>query len=143
MISGLALLFPWSDSLRLWPTAGINYVAVIFYLLGVVVALRSLRLRGTKSVLGHAGAVTLYLASVLTYEVAVFPALLSGALYLTRTSPRRALTRWAADVTVGVAGTLISVVAIAWPRFAAGSSAGIRVSGSPLIVDTSVSCSAS
>jgi hypothetical protein len=121
MISALALVFPWSDSLRLWPTAGINYVAVVFYLLGVVIALRGLQLRGKRSILCHVGAVTLFLASVLTYEVALFPALLTGALYLTRTPARRAFARWAVDgIAVGT-GAVISVVAIAHRQGSGGS----------------------
>jgi hypothetical protein len=138
MIAALALVFPWSDSLRLWPTAGINYVAVVFYLLGVVIALRSLQLRGMKSILCHLGAVTLYLASVLTYEVALFPALLTGALYLTRTSARRAFARWAVDCMAVGTGAVISVVVIAH-RHGSGGSLYDAASSVPTFVHESAS----
>ena len=121
MIAGLALLFPWSDSLRLWPTAGLNYVPIVFYLLGATIALRALPLRGSRSILLHAGAVSLLLASVLTYEVVLFPALLTGALYLTRTSRSRALALWAVDAAVVAGGALISVFAIAHGQGSGGS----------------------
>jgi len=97
-IAALSLLFPWADSTRLWATASINNVAVILYLLGVVTALRGLAHSGHRSVLMHAGAVTLYVLSVLTYELAAVAALASVLLYRYRSSWRRALTRWAADV---------------------------------------------
>jgi hypothetical protein len=97
-IAALSLLFPWADSTRLWATASINNVAVILYLLGVVTALRGLDHSGRRSVLMHAGAVALYVLSVLTYELAAVAALASVFLYRYRSSWRRALTRWAADV---------------------------------------------
>ena len=121
IVAALALLFPWNDSLRLWSTAGINYLAVVFYLLGATLALRSLSLTGRRSILGHAGAVCLYLLSVLTYEIAAVVALLTGALYLTRTMARRALARWAVDVVVVAGALLISVVLIAHRQGSGGS----------------------
>ena len=105
-IAMLALLFPWADSIRLWPSASLNNVAVCFYLLGVVIAIKGLRLRGAVSYAVHGAAVLLYVASVLTYEVAAATALLTGFLYLGRARTSTAVHRWAADV-VAVGGALM------------------------------------
>ncbi|HET7507997.1 MAG TPA: hypothetical protein VFJ53_06530, partial [Solirubrobacterales bacterium] len=110
MIGALALLFPWADSSRLWATASVNSLSVCFFLLGLVVALRGFDHRGRRGTLMHAGAALLYLLSVLTYEVTAAAALLAGFLYLGRTSRRRALRSWAADVAVVFAGLLYSLV---------------------------------
>jgi hypothetical protein len=112
----LALLFPWSDSTRFWATAGINNVAICFFLVGAVVALAGLDAGGRRAVALHTGAVTLFVASVLTYEIAAAAALLAGVLYLTRAPWRRVWPRWAADV-VAVAGAM---------TYSAVASAGVR-----------------
>jgi hypothetical protein len=106
MIVALALLFPWSDSTKLWATAGINNAAVCFYLLGAVVALHGLAAQGRRSLLLHAGAVALYVLSVLTYEVAAIAILLSGLLYAVRAPWSAVMRRWAVDVVV-VGATLL------------------------------------
>jgi hypothetical protein len=111
IISALTLLFPWADSLRLWGTAALNDIAVVFYLLGVTLALRALDAHGTRSTIAHGASVALYILSVLTYEAVAIAALFTGALYLTRGSKRRALRRWGIDVVVLVGALLYSLVA--------------------------------
>jgi hypothetical protein len=106
MIAALALLFPWSDSTKLWATAGLNNTAVCFYLLGAVVALHGLAAQGRRALLLHAGAVALYVLSVLTYEVAAIAILLSGLLYAVRAPWSSVMRRWAVDVVV-VGATLL------------------------------------
>lgn len=100
-VAVLALVFPWADSLRLWPSAGINQLALVLYLAGVLVALAALR-RGSSWL--HAVSVALYVLAVLTYESVAAVVLLSGALYLAKASRRPALRRWAVDLAVMAAG---------------------------------------
>src|SRR5438093_6808841 len=116
IVASLALVFPWADSLRLWATAGLNDLAVVFYLLGATLALRGLDVRGRRSVVLHAAAVALYVLSVLTYEAAAIAALLTGALYLTRASPRRALRRWAIDALALLGALMYSFAATSETR---------------------------
>ena len=105
-IAALSLLFPWSDSIRLWPTASINSLSVCFFLIGLVVALRGFDHRGRRAIAMHGGADVLYLLSVLTYEASAAAALLAGFLYIGRGSPASVGKRWAADVAV-VFGALV------------------------------------
>ena len=103
-VACLTLVAPWSSSGRLWATASVNNVAICLFLLGLVVALRALPGSGRGAWVRHGAAVLLYVASVLTYELAGTAALAAGALYLRRAPMRRALLRWAADlVAVGAA----------------------------------------
>ncbi len=109
-IAVLVLIFPWSDSGRLWATASINNLAIALYLLGTVIALRGLELDGREARRHTACALALYVLSVLTYEVTAAPALLSLFLYATRVPWRLALRRWRLDVAV-VLGALAVVAA--------------------------------
>jgi hypothetical protein len=98
VIAALALLFPWSDSSRLWTTGSLNNVALILYFVGTVLSLRGLRAAGARSVrLALAGA-TLYTLAVLTYEVVAGAVLLSLAPYTWWAGLRRAWRRWALDL---------------------------------------------
>jgi hypothetical protein len=103
-VAGLVLLFPWSDSTRLWPVTSINQVAVILYLLGAITAIWGLRTSGRRAVLIHLCATTLFVASVLTYEATGAIALATGLLYFAFTTRRTALFAWGVDiVAVGAA----------------------------------------
>lgn len=119
-IAVLALLFPWADSMELWPTASLNTVAVVFFFAGLLVALRGLDRPGARGAVLHGVAAALYLLSILTYEVAGAAAILVGALYLRRTSLRRALTFWAVDVLVVLAGLIFSLVRTSSVRHVGG-----------------------
>jgi hypothetical protein len=103
-VASLVLLFPWSDSSRLWPEGSINQVAVILYLLGAITALWGLRSSGRRALVIHLFASTLFVASVLTYEATGPLALATGFLYFAFTTRRRALIAWVLDiVAVGAA----------------------------------------
>jgi hypothetical protein len=97
-IAALVLVFPWSDSTRLWATASINNVAVTLCLLGAVVGMLGLRARGRRARRLTAGSVALYVASVLTYSVAAVFALMSLLAYMRVVPFREALRRWRIDV---------------------------------------------
>jgi hypothetical protein len=108
-IAILVLLFPWSDSIRLWATASVNSVAVCLFLVGLIVALRGLERPGRGGVAMHVVADILFLLSVLTYEVAAAAALLAGLLYIGRAPPVTVARRWAADVVVVIAALTYSL----------------------------------
>ena len=115
-IAALALLFPWSDSTRLWATGGINNLAIALYLLGTVLALRGLTASGARRARRlEVAAVALYVLSVLTYEAAAFAALVTGLFLYPRRAPRtRALRRWRTDAAA--VGAAIALVAAATTR---------------------------
>jgi MFS family permease len=133
----LVLLFPWSDSTRLWPAAGINNIAVCFYLLGATLALAGLQATGRRSWLLHAGAVLLYVLSILTYEVAAIATLLGIALYAYKAPWRMAVSRWLVDLAF-VLPTLV------WARHETREVRGVaswkqRLDDVPRFVDESFS----
>jgi hypothetical protein len=113
VVAALALIFPWADSVRLWPTASVNNVAVILYFAGASVGLRYAGRRGREGLLLHLSALLLFVLSILTYETASVAICLTGALYFARTTRRRAASLWGLDVAVA---TLILVWSAATTR---------------------------
>ena len=111
-MAALSLVFPWAGAARLWPTGALNNLGVIAYFLGSIAALRALSLWDTRrrSALAlHAVAALLYLASVLTYEVAAVAILFSGLLYRTRVSWRALRARWLIDSVLVLVPLVISL----------------------------------
>ncbi len=109
-IALLVLVCPYADATRLWATGSGANIAISAWLLGVMVALRGLdEPNRRKAIALHAGAVVLYLVSLLQYEVAYAAIVGSGLLYLTRAPWRRVLPRSAVDI--GVASVAIAVIA--------------------------------
>jgi hypothetical protein len=107
VISALVLLFPWSDSTRLWATGSVNHLAIALYLLGLVAALHGLDSDGRRRSLLRVAAVTLYLLSVLTYEIAAIAALLSVLLYAHRVGWRRSVRWWRLEAVAIVCATAL------------------------------------
>jgi hypothetical protein len=107
ILGALLILFPFSDSLRLWITASATYPSIIFYLLGTVVAVRGLRRTpGRNTAVMHTVAMSLYLLSVFTYEITAPAILVSLVFYKQETSWRRAITWWLGDVVCVVLALL-------------------------------------
>jgi hypothetical protein len=101
-IAALTLLFPWADSTRFWPTASMASLSIAVALAGLWVALAGLRRGGGWR--WHAGAIALYLLSILTYELTALLIAAAGLLYLARGGWRAARWRWPADlVAIGIA----------------------------------------
>jgi hypothetical protein len=102
--AALLLSFPWTDSTRLWATAGYDTLAVALYLLGATLAVRALRAGagggGRRPRLLTAGSLVLYLAASWTYEVMTMAVLASVALYLALAPRRAALRRFALDAAL-------------------------------------------
>lgn len=103
LIATLTILFPWSDATRLWATAGLVTLAVLFMLTGLFLALQGAR-RGSWR--WHACAVPLYLISILTYEITIPVIAGFGALYWLLAGWRAARWRWLADLCVVAVGTI-------------------------------------
>lgn len=103
IVAALTLVYPWFDSTRLWSTADQVSLGILFGLAGLWVALVGLSRRSWR---GHLGAATLYLLSILTYEVALPVIALIGILYVARVGWREGRSRWAADLVVVVLGGL-------------------------------------
>jgi hypothetical protein len=113
--AALLLVFPWTDSTRMWNTASFDTLAVTFYLLGLVVAILALRAPpGRRRTLLTAGSLVLYLLAAWTYEIVTFAILASGAVYLLVAPRRAALRRLGLDVVV--VGIALAVVAAGTTR---------------------------
>jgi hypothetical protein len=103
----LLLVFPGTNVLLLWG-AGVHVnFAVLLYLLGLLIALRALRLRGFRAAAFHGLSLALYLASILTYQVVLTAMLGSIVVYRIRATWRRSLARAAADVSIFLIGGAI------------------------------------
>lgn len=109
-IAALALLFPWSDSTRLWATGAINNVALILCLLALVASLHGQASSGLRRSRLRATAVALYVLSVLTYEIVALAALLTVLVHAHRSGWRAAL-RWCRVEALGIvaAATLVAL----------------------------------
>jgi hypothetical protein len=107
--AALLLVFPWTDSTRMWATASFDTLAVALYLLGLVLAVRGLRAVGRRRMLLVGGSLALYLVASWTYEVVTVAVLASVALYLCVAPRRDALRRFLLDFAV-VAVALAVVV---------------------------------
>jgi hypothetical protein len=131
-IAALFLVFPWSDSIRLWSTASLNTAAVIFFLLGLILALRSLNQNAPARLAMRCATMLLYALSVLTYQACAAAALLAGFLYLRRTTPRRAVAHWLSDIAAVTGALAYSYVATLPARHVATISE--RLSAAPEMV---------
>jgi hypothetical protein len=101
LIAALTIVFPWSDSTRLWATGGQVTLSIVFALAGLLIALTGLKRRDLR---WHALAAPLYLLSILTYEVAL-PLIASlGVLYWAQAGWREAKQRWLIDGGIAAAG---------------------------------------
>lgn len=97
LIALLVLVFPAADAPRLWPAAAQGQLALSIFLVGVLLAFRGLREHGRSAIVWHVMAVSCYVISLLTYEIATAFVLLAFLLYWVRTSWRSALVRLPAD----------------------------------------------
>jgi hypothetical protein len=108
--AALTLLFPWSDSTRLWATAALNDVAVMLWLAGLWLSLRALRSEGSRARAGQAGAIALYAASILVYQATAAVIAVSVLAVARRAgrlrAGRGALVACAAAVPIGAAAVV-------------------------------------
>jgi hypothetical protein len=96
----LFMVFPFADSAWLWYAASHSYLAIALAALGGSLALVGLRREGRTAVVYHVGALVLFAASILTYQVAAVLICLSLLVYLPRVPRRRAIVLWISDVSI-------------------------------------------
>jgi hypothetical protein len=100
LVGALTLAYPWFDSTRFWEAASLSTFAIALAFAGVYVALLGLERRSWR---WHACAATLYLLSILAYEITLPMIAAVGALYVLRFGWRAARARWGVDLAVAVA----------------------------------------
>jgi hypothetical protein len=101
-ISALTLVYPWFDSTRLWESANPITLAIVLGLAGLWCALIGFSRNSWRL---HSVAATLYLLSMLAYEVTLPLIAMAGLLYTARYGWRKARGRWAVDLAmVAIAG---------------------------------------
>lgn len=97
LIAALTIVFPWSDSARLWATADQLSLSITLAIAGLLFALTGLRRRSWRL---HSCAAVLYLLSILTYEITLPLIVCAGGLYCLVVGWRAARARWVVDVIV-------------------------------------------
>jgi hypothetical protein len=94
----LLLVFPASDSTRIWAIISDAQVSMSACLLGGVLALRSFERSGRRMLALRAGSLALYAVSILHYELTMLAIVASAIVYRCRVPWRRALKAGALDV---------------------------------------------
>jgi hypothetical protein len=107
LIALLALLFPFADAEWLYVIGSAGTIAVSLYLLGATLAFYALRSSGRRGMALHGLSVLLYVASVLTYELAFIAIMGSVLLYLGRAPRRTVMRRWTLDIGAMVLTVLL------------------------------------
>ena len=103
VIAALTIVFPWSDSTRLWPTAGQPTLSIFLAMTGLYLALLGLRRRRWG---WHLAAAACYLLSILTYEVTIPLIACAGFLYWRQAGWPEARLRWLTDLAIAIAGAI-------------------------------------
>jgi hypothetical protein len=121
LIAAITIVYPWYDSTRLWETASQATLSILFVTCGLLLAITGLRRRSLRL---HGCAATLYLLSILTYEVTLPFIAAAGVLYVLLAGWRLARPRWAMDLVAVLAGGLW--VGLQTSRESLGVSADLR-----------------
>ena len=103
LIAALSVVYPWYDSLRIWASANPGLLGIFIAFAGLQVALSGLIRRDWR---WHLGALTLYLLSILTYEITAPLVVSAGLLYVMVGGWKEARSRWAADLATVIVGML-------------------------------------
>lgn len=103
LIAALLVLFPASDSTRLWPTGAIGEYVIVLELTGVLLALGALaRPRRFAGYVLHVLAAFLFIVAMASYEITVPLVALNGIVYWLALRNRAALWRGAVDFLLAV-----------------------------------------
>jgi hypothetical protein len=105
LLGAALVLFPASDSSRLWPVAAIGQYVVALVLIAVLIALSALGRRGYSALALHALSAVIAVFAMASYEISLPLVALGGTSYYLAYRDRRALKRWALDI-----GLVISFV---------------------------------
>ena len=101
LIALLASLFPYGDAVRFWAEGAQSELALCLFLLGAILAVRTLGGEGRSAIRRHAPVTLLFLLSVLLYQQTIGLVLAMGLVYFWRgRSWRGALARWVPDATL-------------------------------------------
>ncbi len=98
LLGAAFVLFPASDSARVWAVAAIGQYVVALVLAALLLALTALQRRGPSALALHLLSASLVLAAMATYEIAVPLVGVGGVVYYLSYRDRRALKRWAVDI---------------------------------------------
>jgi hypothetical protein len=109
--AALALVFPWSDSTRLWATASLNLVAVGLVLGAGAIAVRMLARPGANPRARVVLTALMCAAGVLTYEAVAGLVLVLPALYRVRAPWRAVFARWRFEALAAGAAALLVALA--------------------------------
>lgn len=102
----LLIVFPGSDSSRLWPVGSNGQYVFCLALIGIVIALSALRRPARwPQLLLHVIAALLFIAALFTYEIVLPLIAVTGLIYWAAYRDRRALWRGAVDL--GIAGAFV------------------------------------
>lgn len=109
--AALLIVFPGSDSSRLWPVGSNGEFAVSLVLIGTVMVLTALR-RNTRwpQLILHSCAALLSVVALLTYEIVLPLVAMNGLIYWAAYRNRRALWRGAVDLGIAVAFVIYRLV---------------------------------
>jgi hypothetical protein len=102
-VAALWIVYPGSDSTRLWPTAAGAQLILTLYMVAVLLGIAALRRTGWRSIAFHAAAVVIFTGLVLTYEIVIPLIAVTGVLYWLALPGRAALVHGAVDFAVAVA----------------------------------------
>jgi hypothetical protein len=104
-VAALLVTYPASDSTRLWPVSSIGEYVIVLQLVGLLLALQALKLRGRAAVALHVASIGLALLAMITYEIAVPLVALQGLVYVAAFRSRRVI--WRGIVDFGVAAAFV------------------------------------
>ena len=99
LTAALLIIFPASDSTRLWPTGAIGQYVMVLELLGVLLVLSGLgQPRRSYRLLFHLGGSALFVSAMFTYEIVVPLVALNGIVYWAAMRNKAALRRGTLDL---------------------------------------------
>jgi hypothetical protein len=102
-VAALWVIFPGSDATRLWSAAFTAQPVLALYIAAVLLGIAGVRRGGRGGIAMHAGAVTIFLALMLTYEFIIPLVAIAGVFYWLATPGRRAVRHGLVDLGVAVA----------------------------------------
>jgi hypothetical protein len=98
LLAAAFLLFPASDSARLWPVASLAGYDVALVLGAILTVLSALRRQGRSALALHVLGGLLAVLAMVTYEIALPLVALGGITYCLAYRNRNALLRWGVDI---------------------------------------------
>jgi hypothetical protein len=101
-VAALWVVFPGSDTTRLWPTASGAQLDLTLYMAGVLLGIAAVRRTGWRSIALHAAALLIFTGLMLTYEIVIPLIAVNGVLYWLARPGRAAVVHGAVDLAFGV-----------------------------------------